>query len=335
MADKKNGFILPLVVILIFSISALLIRLMTRATMLAPLERMALEREQAKQLAMMGITLVQAQLALPMKEEKEKQDFYKQLLSLLNHWQTFNLKEDVDGIEGKIDLYVSSENGKIPLNALWRFKEKKFVAPPQGVDVKKLLANVLFAGKGSQKEQPVTERLEAFLKKQEQPLEDLTQVWADKDFNALAVHWFPPREVEKEQESGAIYFGDFFTVAHDDTKLQPPFFSAAVQQMLGMKPVEDKEKYNEGIKKLAEGLKEKVTWQQQWDPLLGQLYGVTYAKLPEDAKKLFSDQVGASLISVVSYGNIGTITQKVFAFLAQTVDADGTVRYVIRKLYWL
>ena len=339
MSKKLSpGFILPLTVIIIFSISALLIRLMTRATVLIPRQQMAADREQAKQLALMGVTLVQGQLALPIKKEKEKQEFFTQLLMLLNRWQSYALKEEFDGVDGSIEFYVSCEDGKIPLNALWKFKEKKFIAPPE-LDAKKLLANVMFVGNAAQKgQQPVLEKLAEFFKQRDKPLEDLTDLFSDDSFKSLATTWLP---LPKNKEEGAlqergIYFGDFFTVALQDLKIQPLFFSASVKDMLNIKKESgDAAKFEEEIKKIAGNIKESVNWEQQWNTILAPTYGVTYEKLSEDIKKMFEPRVGASTISVVSYGKVGNFTQKVFALLTQNVDADGYASYAIRKLYWL
>lgn len=331
--QRTGGFILPLAVIIVFSISAMMVRLMTRVTVLAPMERLALDREQAQQLALIGVTIVQAQLALPFKEEKEQQEFYKQLLTMLNSWKKFPLTTEVDGVDGTIELYVACEDGKVPLNSLWQFKEKKFAAPG-GVDVKKLLSNVVFAGNESRKDLPVMERLEEFFKQQEGPLEDLTDLWTEKAFADLAESWLPKPTEEKGATKDTIFFGDFFTVVKSNATIQPLFFSAGVQRSLDVQQNMQPEKREELIDKLTKNIKEKNNWEQQWDQLLQPWYGITYNKVPQDAKKLFDDRVGASYISVVSYGNVGAITQKVLAFLSQNIDADGNVTYTIEKLGW-
>lgn len=338
MHIKKQGYILPLAIIIIFSISAVLVRLLTRTTAMIPVKRMVVEREQAKQLALMGVTLVQAQLNAPMKTEKDKKAFYEQLLLKLNRWQTFTFKEDVDGLDGQLQLYISSEDGKIPLNALWDFEKKKFVAADK-VDVKQLLGNVGFKQRGAkQQERALVDELERVLKKYDHPLEDITQLFDDSYFKGLAAQWLPtpPKKEDKEPEKGQALLSDFFTVERADATIQPLLFSTSVKEVfeLTQAPADEK-KYEEDIKKITGSLKDSINWQAQWNDLLSKPYGQKYEKLTPAFSKLFNNAVGASLISVVCYGNVGTVTQKVLALLAQNTQQDGRVMYNIRKLYWL
>lgn len=342
MMHKKttSGYILPLAMIIIFSISAVIVRLLVRSTALIPVRKMVLEREQAKQLALMGVTLVQAQLNVPVKTEKEKQAFYTTLLMHVNRWQTFALHEEADGIDGQIHIYMSSEDGKIPLNALWDFEKKKFVAQDK-VDVKKLLGTVTLGSRGSKKdERAIIDELERALKKHEHQLEDITQLFDEAYFKGLAVRWLPSPPHKKEtQESEAkveILLSDVFTVERGDATVQPIMLSASVKKIFEMTQAPaDEKKYEEDVKKIVSGIKDSMNWQTQWNDLLAKPYGQKYEKLLPSFSKLFTTAVGASVISVVCYGNVGTVTQKVLAILSQNNDQDGRVMYTIRKLYWL
>lgn len=344
MMYKKNGtsgYILPLAMIIIFSISAVIVRLLVRSTAMIPVKKMVLEREQAKQLALMGVTLVQAQLHAPFKTEKEKQKLYETLLLQLNHWQTFALKEDIDGLDGQLQIYVSSEDGKIPLNALWDFEKKKFVTNDK-VDVKNLLGRVGFSKRGSKKqERALIDELERVLKKYDYPLDDITQLFEDTYFKGLATQWLPSPHQKQQQDQESknkveALISDFFTVERTDATVQPLFFSASVKEVFDMTQAPtDEKKYGEDVKKITGSLKDSINWQTQWNELLSKPYGKTYDKILPSFSKLFSTAVGASVISVVCYGNVGTVTQKVLAMLSQNNDQDGRVMYTIRKLYWL
>jgi hypothetical protein len=335
------GYILPLSMIIIFSISAVIVRLLVRSTAMAPVKKMVLEREQAKQLALMGVTIAQAQLIAPMKKEKEKQEFYKNLLLKSNRWQTFALQEELDGIDGKIQIYISCEDGKIPLNALWDFEKKKFVGVEK-IDVKNLLSHVGFMQRGSKKqERALVEELERVLKKYEHPLEDITQLFDDPYFKGLASQWLPkPPVLKKDEQVSAVkvepLLSDFFTVERADATLQPLFLSPSVKHVFELSQVSaDEQKYEEDVKKIVGSLKDSVNWQNQWNELLSKPYGQKYEKLLPAFTKLFNTAVGASVISVVCYGNVGAVTQKVLAILSQNNEQDGRVAYGIRKLYWL
>lgn len=333
--DRKSGFILPLTIIIVFAISTLMIRLLTRATALAPVQRMVFDREQAKQIALMGVTLVQAQLTGPFKSEKDKQTWYKEFFKNLNQWQTFTLKQKADGIDATIQLYMSCEQGKIPLNALWDFKEKKWIAVDK-LDVKKLLANLILSRSGNQEK--VLEPLEAALKKFDKPVEDLTALFVHDYFKGLAPEFYPlPASAEQggEKPKKELNFADVFTVGTSELTLQPPFLSAGVQAAFDLKKVSEEKKIEDAMKKVIEGLKDSLEWKTAWDQLMFPLYGKKYESLPQPLTKLFSSTVGASEISVVSYGKVGNVTQKLLVLLNQNLESDGRVTYAIKKLYWL
>lgn len=338
---NKSGYILPLTMIIIFSISAVIVRLLVRSTAMVPVRKMVLEREQAKQLALMGVTVVQAQLTGQIKTAKEKQKFYKQMLLNLNRWQTFALQEEVDGIDGQIQIYMSCEDGKIPLNALWDFEKKKFV-PSDKIDVKKLLAHVGFGQRGSKKQERfLVDELERVLKNYEYPLEDVTQLFDDTYFKGLAAQWLPSPPRQQEEQPGAVpqiepLLSDFFTVERTDATIQPLFLSASVKDVFELNQApSDVKQYEEDVQKIMSSLKDSIDWKTQWNALLSKPYGQPYEKLLPAFSKLFNTAVGASVISVVCYGNVGAVTQKVLAILSQNIEQDGRVMYNIRKLYWL
>lgn len=357
MFIKKNrsmGFILPLAMIIVFSITAVVIRLMTRAMVNLPLKTMVLEREQAKQIALMGVNVVRAQLTGCVQQDKEKKEWYEKFLTILNCWQTFTLQEKSDGIEGLIQVYVSSEEGKIPLNAFWDFKNKKFVEK-NIVDVKALLGSLFLAQQGgNSKEQgtsttsSILEALEKVLKNIDDPLEDITQLLTEESFKKLMpaspddTLFAParPKSSDKPAKHPSIILGDLFTVNRNEPTIQPLFFSSSVKAILELQqPSDDKEKKKEALKNILEKLKDPVDWSKQWNDLLAKFYGKTYDKLSAALTKIFNPSVEASslksLISVVSYGKVGNVTQKVLALLSAELAPNNCVTYNIRKLYWL
>lgn len=352
---SSKGFILPLAMIIIFAITTLLIKLITRVSVSLPLKTMILEREQAKQVALMGVKIVQAQLSACMSDDpadakgyggQVKQEWTKEFLTILNTWQTFTLQEKSDGVEGTIKIYVSSEEGKIPVNALWDFKNKKFIEK-NILDVKALLGSVVLSQQGGNKEgkdgegsssSSILEALEKVLKTVNDPLEDITQLLTESSFRKLSPT-SPDDTLFAPLQPTDIILGDLFTVAQNTPMIQPLLFSSSVKAIFGLQhKSSDKEKQAEGLKNLVEKLKDTVDWSQQWNDLIAKSYGKTYDKLSTVLTKTFNPAVGASLkslISVVSYGKVGNITQKVLAILSQELDSNNCVMYNIRKLYWL
>src|SRR5689334_14735667 len=159
-----------------------------------PYARLAHERAVARQLALGGIEWARTILARPRKEEKKKgkEGAEKQTLSpdmqdllmlfpAINRWQNFELKKESDGIDATIRICISSEEGKINLNSVWDFKQKKFKdSPPQG-STEKIIQELsvkleTFQVKGFR------EGVSQFLKKQKGPLSDITQLLEDEYF---------------------------------------------------------------------------------------------------------------------------------------------------------
>jgi hypothetical protein len=126
-----------------------------------------IKREQAKLLALSGIQVGMAQLASfgSIQEKKEgvapttatmlrtgfvsateaaQKQFLSELLPLLNQWQQFKLTKSADGIDGEIAIAITSEAGKINLNAIYDFTKRKFKGEnePRG-DWKKIMQAIM------------------------------------------------------------------------------------------------------------------------------------------------------------------------------------------------
>jgi hypothetical protein len=84
----------------------------------------------------------------------------------------------------------------------------------------------------------------------------------------------------------------------------------------------------EFIKKLSD----QIDWQQEWDKILGPIYGKEYKAVPDQLKPLLSSQFEPTIFSVVSYATVGEVTQKMYAILQKDRTAN---HYIIKKLYWI
>lgn len=331
---KKSGFILPLTIIIIFAIAILVIHMLTRSSSISPFQHMIFDREKAKQIALMGVTIAQAQLTGPFKTDKQKQTWYKDFFKHLNMWQNFKLTYEADGINAEIQIYVSCEQGKIPINALWNFKDKKFVT---SIDVKKLLNTIYFAT-GQRQEGKVITELEAIFKLFEQPLEDLTNLFVNNYFKGLGFHWLPQPPEKEQRVNGTqeVLLSDIFTIGTTESKINPLFLTPGMKKLFELNKGDQKPKeQDEALKKLVEGIKDSIDWKTNWDKLLEPLYGKRYENLPKPFTQLLDTSSRASLISVVSYGKVGSVTQKVLALLDQNLEANDRVTYTIQKLYWI
>jgi len=112
-----------------------------------------LDKERAKILALSGLEIAKVQLAIVQKSEdtlredakappqgdrggaglselwteKEAKEFIKNVYPYLNQWQVFKLDNKNFGTDGEIKISIGVEEGKVDLNQIFDFKNKKFV----------------------------------------------------------------------------------------------------------------------------------------------------------------------------------------------------------------
>lgn len=341
--NKQQGYILVLTMLLVFMATVLVTRLLKRSFAEIQLKQLVIEREKAKVLALSGVSIVQEELFYLLDEKQKKnsngektveKEFNQRFLELSNQWKTYEFQEKRDGIEGTLQLYVSCEDGKIPLNTLFDF-EKKVWKKDNGYDIPKLLSGIsLQHGSKNKEQKQLSQELARVLKKRGKPLEDLSQLFTDTYFKRIALHSFP--DVTKEKDDKKLFMYDVFTVAHDRSTIQPVFLSSDIKKAFGMKPLPREQGEREKkIKKVIANLQEQNKWDTVWDRTLAELHGSSYSKLSSALTKFFDEAVGATTISVLSYGKIGGVTQKIYALLERSKSDDSRVSYVVRKLYWL
>ena len=70
-----------------------------------------------------------------------------------------------------------------------------------------------------------------------------------------------------------------------------------------------------------------------WEKVLQKLYGKELKAVPNDFSALFAQKFEARTFGVLSYGRVGSITQKIFAIIGR--EKDALAPYTIKRLYWL
>jgi len=75
-------------------------------------------------------------------------------------------------------------------------------------------------------------------------------------------------------------------------------------------------------------------WHTDWNTYLVPLYEKDYASLPKELSALLVAKFEPRVFSVLCYGTVGKIEQKLLAIIARTFDERGEV-FEIKKLYWL
>ncbi len=362
----KSGFVIPMVLLLIGMAMVLAVGIFQRGVTFAPYISAVLKREQAKQLALSGVHIAMSQIAYadsvkqhessePKQTEKngEKKEeakgpsreelvkaMFSNMLSHLNEWQTFQLKESIDGINGTIKIALSCEEGKINLNKIYDFSKKRFIGEGQlQFDWKKMMELIM---KRIEKKMHISgnmfESFEKFFKERQYRVNDPSELLTYEHFKRFAhlLFYEPPQKAEKDRP---IFLFDIFTVYGND-KLQLWFLSDSVRDVLEMKravPVDQKAK-KDMVQELLKKLKPTVAIAADWNTIFQPLYGIEFKRLPKGIEGFLDTTFDPKIFSVVSYGIVGNITQRVYAILERIRRTDKNKTWYdvkIRKFYWI
>ena len=361
---QHNGFIIPLALMLVSIIIVLATSIYQKGSLFVPFMHVVKQREQAKMLALSGIQLAMSQLAAPhtiaqkkpasnekkeaskepekkeLSPEQEAQNLLGQLLPSLNQWQEYPLKKDVDGIEGTIKIAISCEEGKIDLNRIYDFAHKKFVGEgrPNG-DWKKIMQ---FVCQRIQKTMGISDNLfesfEKFFKQRQYKVNDATELLPLNGFKSFATTTFYDPSADKNSKQPFALL-DIFTV-YGVGKLQPWLLSDSIRGIFEMKRSgqTDETKKKEMIQSLIKKFKPVIDPAKEWNGLFQPLYGIEFKRLFKGLEAFFDSSFDPKIFSVVSYGVIGQVTQRLYVILERVrhVDKDKTWYDVkIRKFYWI
>ncbi len=348
--QAQSGYIMVLT-LMIIGISVILVtQLFNRASVHRSFVATITNQQKAKELALAGISIAQSQLYLEPKkptqaprpgqqpaqpQEDPNKKFLEEVLPVLNRWQIFELKKTVDGIRGKIELFISSEDGKININEIFDFKKKKFLGEgqPQG-DYKKIMAELL---KNIPEGTELAISLGNFLKNRGYKLNDVSELfnnstWAKQFKDDLFLKKIQKQEDQKKK----IYLTDLFTIYNNSPKINPWLLSNSLGQPLGLRSLEaiDKGERAEIIKNALKGFKKVANWQTEWNKTVRFIYGKNFNSLPKTINSIWNNQFEPTTFSVVSRATVRNVSQSLFAILTkQKKDAQTT--YKIEKLYWI
>lgn len=345
MYVKREGYVLVLSIMLMGMLMVLVTSVVQRVLVTRQTARLTTERMKAQELAWSGLQIAYAQLAQKSKEVVEKlpapqqagektqkpADDRLRMIEYSSWWQEYELKREIEGVDGTIVLYVVPESGKINLNGLYDFKQKKWYSD-QFFNARQLIQLV------SERLRPLlgnvnlVDILEKFFKEKNGPIEDITQLKSIKEFEKLDALFFA-RPPEKEAPFRPA-LADLFTVARDDRGLNPACLSHSVAWLINPQSL-DSAQVRKIRAQIAPEIKETMDWTKNWEKLLQPLYKKSYTDIPRDLKILFNPKFEGSIFSVVSYGKINTVTQALYVLVERTLARDQRVQYIIRKMYWL
>lgn len=346
-STTTSGYILVLTLIILSIMVIMVTQLFNKGRVHLYFAKTMIEREQAKQLALGGIQLAMNQLAVIPKEEKqemaadakkEKPDlnllFLKKNLGILNLWQEYKLDEELDGIDGTVKLCIMSENGKVDINKIFDFTTKKFLHEGAAQDdMKKGMQALFSSAKKLFNNKDLFESFEKFLKQRQYKIRDVTELLTIQEFQNVfkdRVFYEPPSTEKKEQRP--VYLTDIFTVWSEQPTMNAWLLSDSIRALFGFKRSEANEKGQKDIEQLLSTVKSvSGDLKTVWETSLDKLYVKELKAVPADLTMLLSGEFHSTMLSVLSYGIVGKITQKVLAL----IEVQEPTKFLVKKLYWL
>lgn len=369
---QKEGYILLLSTIILSATIAVVTYMFTRGATYMPFMHTMIQRQKAKKLAFGGIQVAIAQLAQagepekdvekknvvqegkePQKEQdkstpdQQAKDFLAHVLPTLNKWQTFDLIEDIDGVDGTLRICVMCEQGKININKIYDFKKKKFRGEGQVKgDWKKVLESLFKTMQELVGGVELLPAFEKFLKERKYEVLDVTELLTVKEFAVFKnTQFFEPLDTHKMGEKSGkqkrpLYLTDIFTVYSSKPTVQPWLFSDSLIGLLGMQRINFGEKKDgkNKLQDLLKSFKKRANWSQDWDVMLKPVYGKELHSLPKGIESVFDNVFDPKNFSILVHATVGDITQRLFVIAerkksVQNESASYDVN--IKKLYWL
>jgi hypothetical protein len=349
----KKGFILIFTLLFISLSVGLGTYLFVKGQVYTPAMRAHIDREKARTLAFSGIHVALSQVSyFPGKEKKEGREkksetadatkkLYERILPTLNRWQDFTLTEAIDGVDAKLRLCISCENGKIDLNQVYDFKKHAFKGEgsPQE-DMKKALQELCTLIQKSTGQADLFSVLESMLKKRSYRLNDVTELLTQKPFSIFkhALFYEPP-SLESKNKKRPIYLTDLFTTWSCSGSLNPVVLSDSLCGIFEFKRVQPGDEENRKgliddlLKSFAQGIK------SQLNKLLIPLYGKDFATLPQNIQRMFRVSDEPLVFGVLATATVNGVTQRAYAIIScsapqeseRGISFDGK----IKKVYWL
>ncbi len=114
--------------------------------------------------------------------------------------------------------------------------------------------------------------------------------------------------------------------------------SPAISALFGFKSWADTEDARKKqLEDVAKKIKPSTSWAQEWNTILGAIYGKDYAAVPAELRPILNAKFESNWLSVISYGVYNAITQKLCVVLEKEVspEKDALSVYHVRRIYWL
>jgi|GEM_PF-2351004 len=371
MYARRAGSVLLFSLVIVGMVTILTQQLVKSVAVGVSFSTAMVRREQSEMLALGGITIAIAQLQKGLEpqrtrgvvsDEQKKQEkgfpfasYIKHIVPLLGRWQRYDLVKAYDGIDGRIDVCMSAEAGKIPTSLLYDEKKKSITALGQALFKNFQMKKIIGQGE-------FLKQLTSFYKKNSATLLDVTALAPLAQHFSVPLFYEPHAyEEKKKYDDGPlkpIAVQDLFTTWYHGKKVSPLLMSDALCAVIGVRrPLQsDKQKRAKRYEQLAEQYKnlKRTKGEEMWKGL--QLIFDTKPKLSKELLSFFSLEIEPRFYSVLSCASVNGVKQVVLAVIEQVADKDKDTKpdaggragrdtqkkrkrkrpsFVIRRLYWV
>lgn len=354
----SSGYILIVTMLMVASATALVNAIFYQSGVTVSLVYMAIGREKAKLLAFSGLEVTRAQLSyVSPKPEKQPanqagnaqkqqppdpvKELLTRILPSLNRWQTFELREQIDGIDAELKICIMSEEGKINLNKIYDFNKHVFMGEKaEQENWKTILKQLLKKVESEMKMSNLFESLEKFLKKAEEPFDDITQLLLIPEWQKFKDMLYYQPAVPEHKGTRPLYLTDIFTLYSPTARLQPWLFSDSMLALIGFARASGQES-GDRAKNVVEWLKsfkKNVNWKTDWATSLKLVYQKELQSLPKGIDSVLSTTVAPKMFSVLSKATVEGISQHIFAYIEvieQVENGQTIYDTTIKKWYLL
>jgi hypothetical protein len=351
--NARDGYIMIFTLLVVAAAMVVVTYVGHRGSFYIPFSHMILAREKAKQIALGGIQVGIAQLVKTVKKEESKEgkeggqekqesnaqekDFLRRILPVLNRWQVFDLKEEVDGIDAQMSVCIMCEDGKINLNRIIDFEKGVFRGDEKS-GWKAIMQEICKLIDQTNKGSELFPAFEKVVKDAKHKFNDATELITHKEFQQFKDILFYRPPISNKQNT--LYLTDIFTVWSRSDKLEPWLFSDSINGLFGLPRVEvdDIKKRKDQIEAWIKNFKVRANWQQDWQTLLMPIYGKELRTLPKNIDSVLKPTFAPQYFSILVDGKVDEVTQRVYAIVERTKRSQGSnLEYdiEIKKLYWL
>lgn len=339
---NKKGYIL----FLVFSILAMCTLLITiffaRTITYHNVMHVLTTKQRAANLALGSTVLGQAMLYVPVDkknlepEKKEKaaeqnsdQKLFQKILPYIYRTQSYKLTQEVEGMDATLIMKLSCEEGKLNINSLYDFSQKKFVNEGEKDDRKKFCQWLFGTIAKITEQSTLFDAFEKHLKNRTSELNDVTELLHIPEFEKVFGQTIFYNPSQKEVK---LYLTDIFTTSTQSYGINPWFLTQSWRIMLELE--KDTTLSSDEMQQLMKNFKKKANWESDWDNSVKLLYQKEYKDLPQEIKSMLTTDFEANIFSLLSKTIIGETISTIFTILKANTKNKPAIFDII-KVYQL